>query len=364
MNFQQILAMFRPTFFFNFLHFPNAKGVAAVFLLVLCICCACSLSVRRDAIPESDGFLLRAFIELFEDKNQVTRMEAYFISVGLPDMPELEQILRQRQNNSDQLEQIIASYALAVMTRDHQDINAFLDVFPDEPQLFTDLMETEWALSGTFNTGMADFLLLLAYEPRTREKALPHLARIICNMPGELESMGQYFKDPLVHAYIDKHWQDARRDDILNADPVRAFNRTERCEEKLAFLIQHGDMASKITAMLMTRRIWIPDNLMKIIRNFQELPHDSIYNQLLNLDFNVEFLGNMLLMAPNNTLPNLLDAEKKLYRPPLKGIVGTLLHRLSFDDKNSAQILKILEAIRQYGIDWLEVCEIHRINLL
>jgi hypothetical protein len=350
---------------FCFIRFHNAKKlVVSAFIVVLCICWGCSPSVCRNFVPTSREPLVHAFIELFEDANLETRMEAYFLSVGLPDIPELERILRQRRNSPDQFERIIASYALAAMTREPRDIDAFLDIFPDEPLLFLDIMDAEWTLSGTFNTGMADFLLLLAYEPRTREKALPHLARIICNMPGELESMNTYFADPLVRTYIDRHLDDARLDDKwFNADSVCTFGRTDMCKNKLTFLIQHADMASKITAMMMTRRMWLSDNLLKIIRTFQNPPHDSIYRYFLMFDDDVESFSRQLCMD-KNMLICILYAEKELYRPPLRGIVGTLWHQQSFDDQNRRHILRILKDTQQYGKTWLEICEEYRLRLL
>lgn len=363
MSFQKIFAKYRTICSAGC---TRSMTRTAIFLLALCLCWSCSLPVCRDTVPESSGLVSRVFSELFEDADQETRMEAYFLSVGLPDMPELERILRQqRENGSDPLERIVVSYALAAMTRNQQDIDVFLDDFPNEPQLFVDLMKAEWAVSGTFNTGMADFLLLLAYEPQTREKALPHLARIARNMPGELESMGRYFEDPLARPYIDDHLDDAALDlTLYNADNGHNFVRKGRCGEKIGYLIQNGDPASKTTALLMMRRMWIPENLIEIRRKFyellHELPTDPAYRYLLRFDSDVAFFSNFSA----KDIVCLLQAEKKLYCPPLRGIVGELWGSLPSDDKKSARILKILGEIRKYGKDLLEICEVNRLSQL
>jgi hypothetical protein len=347
-----------------FTQFSRAKRMAAVLLFVCCLSFGYSLYICGQSAPKSGEPLLRAFVELFEDADQSTRLEAYFLSAGLPVLPELEQILRRRLDSADRVERIIASYALAAMTRDREDVDVFLDAFPEETQLFIDITDAEWELSGTFNAGMADFLLLLAYEPRTREKALPHLVRTIRNLPKELESLNRHFKDPLVIAYIDRHWDDAKLDYTgFKRAEVRHFSQTGRCGEKLVSLLQHGDTASKITARMMTRRMWIPDDLMEASRNFQ-FPPDSLY-RYLEMDVDDEdlvFFSNLLL-TEKDRLACLLDAEKKLYRPPLEGIVGRLYGQL-YKDETRAPIVHILSEARQYGKDWLEVYEIHRLMLL
>jgi hypothetical protein len=325
------------------------------------MCCGVSPSISKSEAPETGKQLLHAFIDLYEDADQATRMEAYFLSSGLPRIPDLEWILRQRLDNSDMLEKVVALYALAAMTRNHQDIEAFLDAFPTEPQLFVDVMQTEWTLSGTFHTGMADFLLLLAYEQRSREKALPHLARIILNMPGELESMGTYFKDPLIRAYIDKHSEEAWT--WRNFENLRAFSSTGKCEEKIGNLIQHGDPASKTTAVLMTQRMWISDNLLEKIKNYHELPTDTMYSYLLTFYGDDESFSGLLFTAPE-TVVRLADAEKKLYSPPLRGIVGTLWHRAFHAESNRVQILRILRDILHFAKGSLENCEVDRLTAL
>jgi hypothetical protein len=365
----------------------NAKTLCAVFLAAWLLGgCQPLPSGRNIAAPPAEP-VTRAFMALLEDANPSTRLDACFLSVGLPEKPELAYILRSRLAGATPppagaLERVVALYALAAMTRAPEDIDAFLDAFPGEPQLFFDLMEAEWELSGTFNAGMADFLLLLAYEPRTRDKALGHLARIVRNMPGELESMNVYFNDPLARPYLDAHWDEARLDDALwDAHAVDFIDRrTSGCAAEIAALIRDGDSAAKTTALLMTNRMWMPEDLAELRRNRRELPADSIYGYLL--DFDPESFATLHASDPG-LIAGLLHAEKALYRPPLKGIVGGLRYALALDDAERAalgtggeagrlvrstfdaakraRLLATLGAVWRYDKDCLEACDMARL---
>jgi len=335
---------------------------------------------------EPGADLIRAFSELFQHPQLGTRLEAYFLSVGLPERKEHTKILRERLIEADPLERIVILYALAAMTRNPQDIDAFLNAFPHEPQLFFDLMEGEYLLSGTFNTGIADFLLLLAYEPRTREKALPLLARFVCNTPGGLGTETKYYEDPLSGAYLAEHCREMVLDYALWDPHAHSFEgwNEQICAKTIAFLMQHGDPISKVTAYLMASRMRMPDDVMKIRRHLREfpgdlgLPEDSVHRYLLlslHDDSDRRLFSDLLSSSPE-LIARILHAEKALYRPPLTGIINSLhfqfqldtnVRRLlgvpgaegqwahgEFDEKNRARLLVILDTVLQYGNDWLD----------
>jgi hypothetical protein len=359
----------------------NTKALLAVFLAAVLLWGCQPPPSPRNISETSAEPVTRVFMDLFEDANRSTRLDAYFLSVGLPEQPELARILRRRLDGAAPLERVVALYALAAMTRAPQDVDAFLDNFPAEPQLFFDLTQAEWELSGTFNAGMADFLLLLAYEPRTRDKALAHLARIAWNMPGALESMNVYWNAPLVYPYLDSHGDEAKLDDALwDAQADSVDGRTSNCAEKIATLIQNDDSATKTTALLMTNRMWLTEELVELRRNAQKTPADSLYGSIP--DFDPESFGTLHASDPER-IADLLHAEKALYRPPLKGIVGDLWYELTFDDAvraklradgetgrwarsrfdgtKRARLLTTLRAVWRYGQDCLEACDVARL---
>ena len=141
--------------------------------LLVCLCSGCSGAWAAQPARPGEP-LARAFSELFQDPERNTRLEACFLSVGLPERPEHVRILRHNLANAGPVERIVTLYALAAMTRAPGDVDAFLDALPEQPQLFLDVGSAEWDLALNLGTGMADFLLLLVHEPRTRDRALPH----------------------------------------------------------------------------------------------------------------------------------------------------------------------------------------------
>ena len=123
-----------------------AKALFTAYLVVLFLGCNSPSPLTQYPAPTPNESLLHTFIELFGDSDLSTRLEAYFLSVGLPDQSELAQILRRRSTEAEPLERIVAVYALAAMTREAGDIGAFLDALPTEPQLFLSL----WKRNGNF----------------------------------------------------------------------------------------------------------------------------------------------------------------------------------------------------------------------
>ncbi len=106
--------------------------------LLVCLCSGCSGAWAAQPARPGEP-LARAFSELFQDADRITRLEACFLSVGLPERPEHVRILRQNLSTDDPLERIVTLYALAAMTRAPEDVDAFLAAFPVDPGLFLTL---------------------------------------------------------------------------------------------------------------------------------------------------------------------------------------------------------------------------------
>lgn len=338
------------------------------------------------AAQAADTSLAGAFSRLLEDPSLSTRLQACFLAAGLPEAPELVDSLRRRSRDAaDEMERIAVLYALATTTRDAEDCEAFLAAFPTEPQLFFDLMEAEWALArGTFNTGFADFLLLLAYEPATRQKALPHVARIACNMPGELESMGRYWQDPLVGPYARTHYESLRLDDS-GLKSLRDLPEPSTCADTLTAFLRHGSEAEKVTAWLMTgSRMGMSDAaLHKAWKAFGEREEgkQDIHACFLLSDWPDDEAFVARLAAEPDLLQTILRAEKGLYHPPLQGFLESLWDALEVDEawrsegiyrdkegpedeaKRRARRIAVLKALAHVEQDSLEVydgCQLER----
>ena len=290
---------------------------------------------------------VRAFSERMQSPDQATRLEAYFRSVGLPELPEYVGILQQAQIAGDELERLTALYAMAVMTRRHEDIDAFLSAFPSDPALFYRFFDAEWELSGTHNTGVANFLLLLAYEPRTQGRALPCLARLAyTNVCGPAEFLTAYREDPLVAAYMAEHGES-----LLVRDPEYRIETQLPQTDWHAFmlsLMRNDDLLTATTALLMEARFLRPGKTPEVLRL-----QGTLFEPLVARIFdNPRFMDILPLTAKE--LPDLLSVEKQVYRPPLDGIADSLIGA----GTDSPQ----LRALWHYGRDFLAVYELQRIE--
>lgn len=366
----------------------TAVGLLEAVCLAILLLSGLGAACPARAAQAADTSLAGAFSRLIEDTSLATRIQACFLVAGLPEAPELVDSLRRRSRDAtDEMERIAVLYALATTTRDAGDCEAFLAAFPTEPQLFFDLMEAEWALArGTFNTGFADFLLLLAYEPATRQKALPHVARIACNMPGELESMGRYWQDPLVGPYARKHYESLRLDDS-GLKSLRDLPEPSTCADTLTAFLRHGSEAEKTTAWLMTgSRMGMPDALHKAWKAFgeREEAKENIHACFLLRDWPDDEAFIARLAAEPELLQTILRAEKGLYHPPLQGFLESFWDALEIDEdwrkwrsegvyrdkegpedeeRRRARRIAVLKALARVGQDCLEVydrCQLER----
>lgn len=364
----------------------TAAGLLGAVCLAVLLLSGLGAACPARAEQAADTSLAGAFARLLEDPSLSTRLQACFLVAGLPEAPELVDSLRRRSRDAtDAMERIAVLYALATTTRDAGDCEAFLAAFPTEPQLFFDLMEAEWALArGTFNTGFADFLLLLAYEPATRQKALPHVARIACNMPGELESMGRYWKDPLVGPYARKHYKSLRLDDS-GLKSLRDLPEPSTCADTLTAFLRHGSEAEKTAAWLMTgSRMGMSDAaLYKAWKAFGEREEgkQDIHACFLLSDWPDDEAFVARLAAEPELLQTILRAEKGLYHPPLQGFLESLWDALEVDEawrsegiyrdkegpedeaKRRARRIAVLKALAHVEQDSLEVydgCQLER----
>ena len=364
----------------------TAAGLLGAVCLAVLLLSGLGAACPARAAQAADTSLAGAFARLLEDPSLSTRLQACFLAAGLPEAPELVDSLRRRSRDAtDAMERIAVLYALATTTRDAGDCEAFLAAFPAEPQLFFDLMEAEWALArGTLNTGFADFLLLLAYEPATRQKALPHVARIACNMPGELESMGRYWKDPLVGPYARKHYKSLRLDDS-GLKSLRDLPEPSTCADTLTAFLRHGSEAEKTAAWLMTgSRMGMSDAaLHKAWKAFGEREEgkQDIHACFLLSDWPDDEAFVARLAAEPELLQTILRAEKGLYHPPLQGFLESLWDALEVDEawrsegiyrdkegpedeaKRRARRIAVLKALARVEQDSLEVydgCQLER----
>lgn len=357
----------------------TAAGLPGAVCLAVLLLSGLGAACPARAAQAADMSLTGAFSRLIEDPSLSTRLQACFLVAGLPEAPELVASLRRRSRDAtDEMERIAVLYALATTTRDAGDCAAFLAAFPTEPQLFFDLLEAEWALArGTFNTGFADFLLLLAYEPATRQKALPHVARIACNMPGERESMGRYWQDPLVGPYARTHYESLRLDDS-GLKSLRDLPEPSTCADTLTAFLRHGSEAEKVTAWLMTgSRMGMSDALHKAWKAFgaREEGKQDIPACFLLRDWPDDEAFVARLAAEPELLQTILRAEKGLYHPPLQGFLESFWDALETDEawrkwrsegiyrdkrpedetKRRARRIAVLKALARVGQDCLEV---------
>lgn len=334
---------------------PLAVLLCSLFLLYAP---AASANARKPGEP-----LIRVFLEWFQSPSLNMRLGAYFLSAGLPERPEHTKILRERIAGAEPLERIVALYALAVMTRAPEDIDAFLEAFPKNCSLLYDLLDAEAALSATLNTGMADFLLLLVHEPHTRDKALPPLARIACASPAN-EFMNAYVSDPFVRDFLD-----SKGGCVQTSCPdytAKDFSSGPLCVDSIHTLIKRPDLVTRTTAILMTRRLFDRDSIRNALNEAFNPQGEASWQPLEKLlaeNAAVFYLRSNLedffARLPNNaeSMEKLLRLEKELYRPPLNGIVSDVL-RMGSDPRARELLRTVLRDMRSY----LETIEIYRIQ--
>lgn len=323
--------------------------------LLVCLCSGCSGAWAAQPARPGEP-LARAFSELFQDADRITRLEACFLSVGLPERPEHVRILRQNLSTDDPLERIVTLYALAAMTRAPKDVDAFLAAFPVDPGLFLTLQDAEWRLSATLGEGIADFLLLLVHEPRTRDRALPHLARIISNK-GVVENLTAEEQDVYVKPYLGTH-----RDTFLlegTSDFALSYlyeeERKWACGAKLTELLLNNDPDSRITALLMHRRLFDPDAARREMLQTCKQPkplRDAAHAILMQrvLDY-TSFMKNF--PTDQATVEAVLRTEKRLYKPPFHSLAFSFMNR---GDPHDAAVAA---ALLRYGNGRLEAVERH-----
>lgn len=355
----------------------RAARLLGILWCVVLLAGAASLCAAQDS---RDDPVARVFVELLESREPATRLEACFLAAGLPERPEVVRVLRRRLTDAAPLERVVTLYALAAMTRSAGDCDAFLDAFPADSQLFFDLLDTEWNLIATFNKGLADFLLLLAYEPRTREKALPHIGRLLVNMPPGVEGRGELLLDPLVSGYLAGKEKHLKLDASLWSKAAAPdFSRLGVVTEKILTLARSNAPEAGITAALLAHRMYLSRELIQATNTVrQALPESSLWREYFQLFYMDADDVDMLLAFDPEKFVALLRLEKSLYRPPLQGIVDAVWRILqsdvemrerkekgwsgveryrALDTAERARLAAFLEAVVRIGGDYLEVCE-------
>lgn len=106
--------------------------------LLVCLCSGCSGAWAAQPGPprRASGAGLQRTVQ---DADRITRLEACFLSVGLPERPEHVRILRQNLSTDDPLERIVTLYALAAMTRAPKDVDALSGCFSRGPRTVFDV---------------------------------------------------------------------------------------------------------------------------------------------------------------------------------------------------------------------------------
>lgn len=333
-----------------------------------------------EAQDSRDESVVRIFVELLESREPATRLEACFLAAGLPERPEVVRVLRRRLAEAQPLERVVTLYALAAMTRSAGDCDAFLDAFPTEPQLFFDLLDAEWNLVATFNTGLADFLLLLAYDPRTRQKALPHLGRLLVNMPAGVEGRGELLLDPLVSGYLAGEGEHLKLDGSLwSKAAAPELWRQGVVTEKILSLARSDAPEAGITAVLLAHRMFLSRELIQATDTVrQALPESSLWREFFQIFYMDAEDVDTLLALDTGKFVALLRLERSLYRPPLRGIADAVWRILqsdaamreqkeqgwsgseryrTLDAAERARLAAFLEAVLRSGGEYLEVCE-------
>lgn len=354
-----------------------ASLTGILWLVVLLLAGATS---PAEAQGSRDAPVARVFVALLESREPATRLEACFLAAGLPERPEVVRVLRRRLAEAQPLERVVTLYALAAMTRSAGDCDAFLDAFPTEPQLFFDLLDTEWNLVATFNMGLADFLLLLACEPRTRQKALPHLGRLLVNMPAGVEGRGELLLDPLVRGYL------AGKEECLKLDAslwrksaAPDFSRQDVVTEKILSLARSDAPEAGISVALLAHRMYLSRELIQATDHVrQALPEYSLWREYFQVFYMDAADVNMLLAFDPGRFVDLLRLERSLYRPPLRGLADAVWRIIQsdavmreqkeqgwsgveryrpLDAAERARLVAFLEAVVRLGGEYLEVCE-------
>lgn len=323
---------------------PNPEGRYVPFLMDLGL--PAIQSPYGGASTSATPFV-RAFTERMRSPDRAARLEAYFRSVGLPALPEYVGILRQALVDGDALERLTALYALAAMTRHPDDIDAFLNAFPTDPELFSRFFYAEWDLSGTQNTGVANFLLLLVYERRTQERALPCLARLAyTNVCGPAEFLAPYREDPLVAEYMAGHKESllARPPD----DRTKELRPLTDWDEFMLPLIRSDNLLTAATAVLMEATSLCPEKSPEVLRL-----QGALFEPLVVRFFDRPRFVEIFPFTAKE-LADLLSVEKQVYRPPLKGVAAFLV--TSGADRSQ------LQALLAYGRDFLEEYELQRLK--
>lgn len=333
-----------------------------------------------EAQDSRDASVVRIFVELLESREPATRLEACFLAAGLPERPEVVRELRRRLADAPPLERVVTLYALAAMTRSAGDCDAFLDAFPTEPQLFFDLLDTEWNLVATFNTGLADFLLLLAYDPCTRQEALPHLGRLLVNMPAGVEGRGELLLDPLVSGYLAGEGEHLKLDGSLwSKAAAPELWRQGVVTEKILSLARSDAPEAGITAALLAHRMFLSKELIQATDHVrQTLPESSLWREYFQVFYMDAADVDMLLAFDPEKFVALLRLERSLYCPPLRGIADAVWRILqsdaamreqkeqgwsgserdrTLDAAERARLAAFLEAVLRSGGEYLEVCE-------
>lgn len=146
--------------------------------------------------------LIQTLFELYSHPDYKVRQQAYFVSAGLPPYPELTAKLRALHQKADAPERAVIRYALAVITRSPEDIEAFLHDFPLDRCIYKKAFYPYRPIAYMVSQ-MQFFLRDLAYEAAYAERA-KYLFWVAFYNPDMVHATTPY-EDVFLDAYHEKH---------------------------------------------------------------------------------------------------------------------------------------------------------------
>ena len=306
-----------------------------LFFLLVCLTLTACAPQKSAAATDTGGApgheFVQTMLSLYRDENKFVRIQAMLLSIDMAPREELVQELRERAKRPiDEIERAAAYYALASITRRHEDIAAFLDAFLYSQMAVFGLVRCENFLASMGDPWrLQNFLTRLTLIPAHRHKSMIALVAVEgwITMP-ESSNIRSYKLMPTKEEYaLGEELHDFPGDvaGLLEFD-------SEAVITHLLALADSPDMESRVTAYLMLRRTYpyqqeVRDSICDFL--YAKLIHGKISaSEACILHFTLLSLNNhqwplwsklrreyiRILPEDRDGVEQLLSLEKRTYR--------------------------------------------------
>ena len=263
-----------------------ASSLLFLFAALWLTACAPQKSVAATDTGGAPGHeFVQTMLGLYRDEDKFTRIQAMLLSIYLAPREELVQELRERAKSSeDEIERAAAHYALASITRRHEDIVAFLDAFLYNSRSTYGLTYCDSSLIRNYWHDphfLQEFLASLAILPEYRGKAMGALVFVDYKvaMP-EGSIIGQHgLKIPSEEEYAYAKSLSDSQIPLFSAEELEKFDDCA-ISKRLLPLLDSPDMETRVTLYMMLDRLPLQDAYGMHFYPSEEEGTSPVYNAL------------------------------------------------------------------------------------